>query len=132
MKTTPEDLTEYAKQRALIASTQQEICERLRFTRDDLSQMMYEQGIIYLEEFHKDAPLMARLMEQDKVFWNWWKNGWHYRNEMFLRDLELCAVCLPLQRIAYTGYNNGKELVKLMRPTRVVYIRHLNTFKKAL
>jgi len=117
-----------------IAEMQQakiEVAKMLGYSIEDIANIMYESGVQFLEEYFKLMPVMAYVLERDRMFWNWWKNEWHCRNLTFLHDAEIAMVCLDIKRHAYSALNNGIELTRRIKPTQVVYHGVLATLKHA-
>lgn len=120
-----------AERIAAMRSVEKEICQRLGYTHEDIANMMYENGVAFLTEYFKAIPEMGRMMERDRMFWNWWKNEWHIRNVVFINDAEIAQCGLCLQQHAYAANNNGIALTQCIKPTRVVYCGVLPTLKRA-
>ncbi len=115
--------------RECMSATQQEICNRLGYTPEDIANHIYQNGLSYLAEYFKTLPVMAHMMEGQKIFWNWWKNEWHLRNLVYLNDAEIIHCSLAWQRLAYEAYNDASALTTRIAPARVVYVGVLPTLK---
>lgn len=113
-----------------IAIVQQQVCARLGVTVDALSETMLETGVSFLKAYYKDVPLMASLMERDRMFWNWWKVEWHLRNLTFLEDDEMFHLSSWKQLLVYSEFNNYEALIGQIRPPRIVTLPVYKSLKK--
>ena len=114
---TPETITP-----ELIAVTQQQVCDRLSVTLDALAEQMYQTGIEFLNICYRDAHLMVALLEQDALFWKWWRLEWHRRDITFLEDDEVYAATSWRQVLIYQDFNDAKKLATFLRAPRIVTI----------
>jgi hypothetical protein len=97
------------------------IVEILNCSPGQYNEFQYQSGLKYLKAYLPEDEHSAELLTRSKVFWNWWKNHWTNRDEMFLclhqenpiRDRD---VVLQL----YTHYNSGKMLAECIHPNSVV------------
>ncbi|MFT3750932.1 MAG: hypothetical protein QM768_21640 [Agriterribacter sp.] len=97
------------------------IAERLGYKYHAISRMQYETGEAFLAAYFKDEPVMCSLMSRDRIFWNWWRNEWHERHEVFLDDVEMSACSVAYQRLVYQEANSVERLLTILRPPRIVY-----------
>lgn len=103
-----------------IALMQDQVCERLGFNKDALSEQMYICGIKFLHIKYPDHCLMRELLEKDALFWRWWKLEWHRRDEMFMDDSDVYAATQWRQLLIYIDFNDPDKLAKNMVTPRVV------------
>lgn len=113
-----------------IAITQQQVCARLGVTLDALAEQMYQAGISFLQQYYKNATLMATLLEQDGLFWKWWRLEWHRRDIMFLEDDDVYAATQWRQVLVYQDFNDPDKLIHRLRAPRIVVLNANKTIRR--
>src|SRR5687768_6359753 len=91
------------------------ICQILKCTEDQYSELVYAEGLKYLKYYLPDDPDGRKMLSRSRVFWNWWKNHFTNRDEEFagmyekypLRDTDV-----ELIRQLYLNYHDGKKLAE--------------------
>lgn len=73
-----------AKRLAERYEVMQQVIARLEWDEDTYAWYQYEMGNDYLDQYFEGDPESAELLKGEKLFWSWWKNLWHERNENFL------------------------------------------------
>lgn len=97
------------------------ICDLLQCTPDQYSEFQYQSGLRYLREYLPGDPEAGEMLSRCRIFWNWWKNHWTNRDEMFLclhqeNPVRRREIILQL----YLQYNSGKMLADCIHPNSVV------------
>lgn len=110
-------MTHLENQRISIMLTQNLICALIKWTPARYSEFMFEMGLKYLDRLFHDEKLCSMLATR-KEFWNWWKNLWYQREEVFLgSDWEGCGI--NVKRDCYFYLHEPEVLVCEIAPTRV-------------
>lgn len=65
----------------------QQVCEMLNITEEDYAQRQYMQGLSYLHWYLPNHANCRKILEADKLYWNWWKLMWKARDEVFVDNL---------------------------------------------
>jgi len=63
--------------------TMEAVCGILHIAHETYTEKQYNAGLAYLREVLNDA-YMEDQMQRSTMFWKWWKNEWHQRDEVFL------------------------------------------------
>ncbi len=64
-------------------------CHWLNCSPEQYANITYEYGLRYLRETLDISEENIRFLEDQKLFWAWWKNEWNLRNEReFLPKVE--------------------------------------------
>lgn len=97
------------------------ICEILKCWPEQYAEFQYQSGLRYLKAYLPGDPEAGELLSRCRVFWNWWKNHWTNRDEMFLylhqeNPVRNREVILQL----YLQYNSGHMLADCIHPNSVV------------
>lgn len=71
--------------------------------------LQYVRGVLYLKIIIEDRNLTAQ-MERSKIFWDWWKLHWSYRDKTFLSDNEGDLV-LTERIMLYSELNNPYKMI---------------------
>jgi hypothetical protein len=103
------------KKRLVFASTDEAVLELLQWEIEQLSWMKYTNGCTYLAMLvGSDAELLSRL-ENSKLFWNYWKNCWQIRDEVFVHQEGLEEQRLAVRRDLYNMMHLPKYLLEDVR-----------------
>lgn len=97
------------------------ICEILKCTPEQYAEFQYQSGLRYLKAYLPGDEEAAEMLSRCRIFWNWWRNHWTNRDEMFLclhqeNPLRDRQIILQL----YLQYNSGKMLADSIHPNSVV------------
>ncbi|MDI3319155.1 hypothetical protein [Pinibacter soli] len=100
-----------ALRKAAAQTTKAEILEATTLTCEEYKTMQYHVGRSFLSVVVKEKEII-KLLEGSKMFWGWWRNQWHLRDEQFLSEQKLSGLevnsCGQLQtRDEYTGNDYG-------------------------
>lgn len=94
-----------------------EICRLLGWTELDYNTFMWQTGTEYLDYYLPNDNWGKQMLEQNKTYWNWWKNQWANRDAEFLQnvkgDRNALALCYMLE------YHDAKMLSEEIYPAGV-------------
>lgn len=93
----------------------------LRWSDDQLSNYMYECGLDYLKFYlPHESQYMIHCISSSRIFWNWWKLHWQYRDAAFAEQIyqlmrldyasEIYADLHDPKTLALSIYPNGMVL----------------------
>lgn len=111
--------------------TSKQVMEILNWSSEQYSWFQYEQGLEYLKHYLSGDEAGQKLLEKEKLFWNWWKNLWHHRDIEFVQDVlkdEHPVSSLQL----YILYNDGCELSDEIQPSKIIIGNAFATEKQAI
>lgn len=111
--------TEQSKERA--ERLKADICRLLKCTPEQYAEFQYQSGLRYLKEYLPGDAEAGEMLSRCRVFWQWWRNHWTNRDEMFLclhqeNPVRGREVIIKL----YLQYNSGKMLADCIHPNSVV------------
>lgn len=91
-------------------------CDELQYNR-----LQFEEGVKYLQTYLNGDSASVAMMEQSRTFWNWWRNHWSNRDELFMTLHEQNPICrTEIARQLYMQYNRGRMLAKSIHPNAIV------------
>lgn len=95
-----------------------EVLALLGWDEDRYGMYVFETGILYLALYFGREVTESGRIALRKEFWNWWKNHWCHRDQLFL---ELVMDCPQFGREEfYHNCHNAKMLAAEIHPNRVV------------
>jgi hypothetical protein len=104
--------------------TRAAILALLNWDEEAYAWFQYEQGLIYLNAYLNGQEFKeygVRLLEENATFWNWWKNHWAQRDELFLDSNHRSPIySIDEARKLYTQQNSGSMLAQNIHPNSVV------------
>jgi hypothetical protein len=66
-------------------TTQQKVCAILQWQQEQHSQMVYDCGLAWLQQYlPHESQYMMHCITGSRIFWNWWRLHWNYRDEAFV------------------------------------------------
>jgi hypothetical protein len=93
------------------------VCNLIPMSQDMYAELQYIEGITYLHLYIPDDDYGRRILEGERMFWAWWKNEWHQRDELFLSKAKELTVS---ERIDwYMELHTAAILVKEIHPHSV-------------
>lgn len=98
---------------------QQRILQLLNWNADEYNQFIYERGLQYLQFYLSNDKEGQRMLEGQRLFWNWWKNNWHARNKAYLSE-EVQHVHIDIRIEMYMYLHDAKELSTEIKPSKTV------------
>jgi hypothetical protein len=120
-----------ARRSAIAQSVKMQILQLLNITEQDYCLLQFETGICYLSLSFSNKDYESLLLK-NRAFWNWWKNQWLLRDELFLWFARYSNILIDqegrfLIDEAYTGYPSNYTqlhdpviLVQMIRPSKIV------------
>jgi hypothetical protein len=101
-----------------MAAIEREVLHLLGWSLEEHALFVYERGISYLDFYLHDDPDGKRLLEGQKLFWNWWKNNWYARNQEFVPMAYGCPLDLRIE--VYIALHDPLDLSKEIKPSKIV------------
>lgn len=93
----------------------------LSWTDMRYAEFQYEQGTRYLNAYLDADQYSIEVMENSRIFWNWWKNHWMLRDEEFMRLHHAHPIRrTEIARQLYAQYNKGTMLATSIHPNATV------------
>lgn len=115
----PQPKAEARKERA--QQLKQAVIALLQWTEMQYAEFQYEQGTKYLHAYLKGDEYCVRIMEDSRIFWNWWKNHWTIRDAEFIHIANQVTIRrTEIIRQLYRQYNKGTMLATSIHPNAVV------------
>lgn len=111
------------QQQAAIARNQARVIDLLHWNPALYAMLVYNAGLQYLVAYIGNNEAAIDQLTARAEFWNWWKNQWNIRDEVFITEwdgLEDSIPCRDLESI-YKGLHNAQVLACEIHPPRVVY-----------
>lgn len=122
------------QQQAAIIRNQARVIDLLQWNAGFYALNMYNAGLQYLVHYiGKDETAIDQLTARSE-FWNWWKNCWNIRDEVFITEwdgLEDSISTRDLQQL-YADLHNPKILACEIHPPKVVFGQHFITLQTNL
>lgn len=97
----------------------QRICEMMQISEEQYAWLQYNQGIAYLMWYLPADEDARAWLEADKLYWNWWKNWWAIRDEVFLNNMS-GVDDLKLLRFNYSEFNCARYLIADIKPPKLL------------
>lgn len=72
----------------------------------------YENGLKYVEPIKSADPDLMDQVLRNKMFWNWWKNHWTVRDEIFIKMTRMVKLDRDELTRLYHQFHDGAELQK--------------------
>lgn len=98
-----------------------QVCTLLGWTYDQYAEFIYERGIAYLHWYLPALEEQRNKLERSKLYWNWWKNSWMLRDEVFAYNLTVFPLKLAnMERIYRETHNSRELLLEGLQPPKCV------------
>lgn len=92
----------------------------LGWSEEQYAQFKYENGLKYLSMYMNGLHDMIRAAESDKMFWNWWRNCWDLRDQVFIEHCADYGITRARLEYIYTGAHDAAKLLFDIRPPKCV------------
>lgn len=92
----------------------------LKWSEMEFAEFQYESGLTYLKAYLSKDAYGQDALAASKIFWNWWKNQWANRDEVFYLDVTTSEISLANRVRLYRALHDGYNLTKEIHPHRVV------------
>jgi hypothetical protein len=97
------------------------VCELLKCSDEQYNTFQYKSGMRYLKAYLASDQTAIDQVSASRIFWNWWRNHWTNRDEMFLclyKEHPIHEREIILQ--IYLEYNSGANLTDTIYPNSAV------------
>lgn len=98
-------------------SAKHQVMKLLCWTEMEYAAYQEKNGRLYLQYYIPKCPDMIDTMVESRIFWNWFKNQWLMRDEIFIRDLQVQCSDVDFCRAVYQALNHPDRLVDEVYPS---------------
>lgn len=112
-------ITHIESRRVAAKASKERIMRLLEWSELQYCEFQYRIGLEYLQAYIQSDPSAIAFLESHRVFWNWWRNQWVLRDEVYL-DSEIYTVGIKYRRNIYTELHNPRALAEGITPPAVV------------
>lgn len=110
----------------------EQICQVLRWTEQDYSDFQFRMGTQYLQYYIPNDPQGIDMLVESRIFWNWWKNHWMFRDIAFVKTT-VANCSTPTAMAIYFQLHHPDHLIGTIRPNAAVlhdgYAKMINEFQ---
>ncbi|MFN4248934.1 MAG: hypothetical protein ACK4EY_14500 [Flavipsychrobacter sp.] len=128
------ETTHIQKRKNAAVSTMQQVIELLEWSQEKYCWHKYLTGLEYLNRYTQGDAEAIGWLENQKMFWNWWKNHWTIREEQFILSASKMKHRIN-REVLYMGMNNANSLANEICPNGVLlgesYAVMIGTLKPA-
>lgn len=111
------------------ADIQAEVQSLLKWPAEQYSDFIYQTGCEFLHQlFPGDADAIAQL-ETRVEFWNWFKNQWKIKDEVFISSEGIAKIGTILLRNMYYALHCPETMAAETPPNRVVLGKNFHHVK---
>lgn len=109
------------------ASLMKHVLKMLGWTMQQYADFKYERGIAYIRWYVPAQDQVAKELMHSRLFWNWWKNCWDLRDEVFVANCGYDRNLSDAQAIVlYKHLHDARALATEIRPSVAVIKDALN------
>jgi hypothetical protein len=101
-------------------SLKQRVCTVLEITEEEYAYRQYMQGLSYLHWYLPNHPQCRRVLEGNKLYWNWWKLMWNARDEVFLENLERFEMDMEIKQRLWQELHAAWNVIGDTKPPKEV------------
>lgn len=120
-------ISHIATMRSEGCGTQQVIREKLNLSDFDYGNIVFEAGLSFLEDLYdEDTKEFCKQMQQNTMFWKWWKSEWALWEQAFMSFGMNSAVTVKFYAQWIKAASDGSicmssyaQLLKILRDERV-------------
>lgn len=96
------------------------ICQLLKWSELQYADFQYETGIAYLQNYIPENQQGIDKLIRERIFWQWWKNNWMFRDLAYSEELDLMKVSLSARITLYRDIHNPKVLAAEIYPNGMI------------
>jgi hypothetical protein len=100
-------------------TTTQQITRLLKWTETEYAEFVNDMGIDYLNAYIPNDLHGIYMLNNSRMYWNWWKNHWQIRDMEFLEIVNGEGYTKMLQRL-YTKFHSVSRLINEIYPNAQV------------
>ena len=114
--------THIAKRKQKAQALKQGIEQLLGWSQFEYGNFQYECGLAYLRHYITHDQWGQDMLQRSRLFWNWWKNQWAFRDEAFLAEHAegLNKVRMETRITMYKYVHDAAMLASEIYPNRTV------------
>jgi hypothetical protein len=118
--TVVEALTLVQQRQYAAATLKERVCQLLQWNEQQYAEFQYEAGLEYMQLYTLDDKVACNVLERSKIFWNWWKNAWANRDEVFFGYQNLGLINASTIEKMYMQLHDALALAEELRPDALV------------
>lgn len=100
-------------------SAKEQVMKLLNWDANQYAEFQYKMGCQYLQAYIPNCPQQIDELIENKIFWNWWKNEWLFRDNAFINS-DIMKVKPATAKAIYLANNDAEVLVFEIYPSGVV------------
>ena len=111
----------------------EQVCHILGWTEKDYADFQFRMGTNYLQYYIPRDPQGIDMLVDSKIFWNWWRNHWMFRDVAYLQT-EGATKCARVTALSiYFSLHHPDHLIGTIYPSSAVlhdsYAKMINQFQ---
>jgi hypothetical protein len=100
-------------------SAKHQVMQLLKWTPQQYADYQYKMGCQYLQAYIPNCPQQIDELVASRIFWNWWKNQWLFRDAAFINS-DIVKISDATAIKIYLATNDGDVLAYEIYPSGVV------------
>jgi hypothetical protein len=108
---------------------QASVRQLLKWSEEQYCTFLFETGLAYLEAYFQQDQQAIDLLKVKREFWNWFKNHWQYRDQIFFESFLQEDAPLHLKRELYTSLHCPDILACEIYPSKIVLGHNFSIIK---
>ena len=93
------------------------MCALMELSAEEYAALQYEMGLDFIKWYLPFDEKMQRILEGERMFWNWWKLCWSYRDEGMLKE-DLKSIPVAKRREMYKSVH--EEVAMELKPGKII------------
>lgn len=129
-----ETTTLVKSQKELIRFRQARVCDLLQWKQGTFAIFLYRIGNEFLDAYFDHDQYAIDTISRRVEFWNWFKNEWHLRDEVYLYDVDGMEdqLSIAFRNKLYSEHHNPLLLAAEIAPPTSVYPENFPIIKIAM
>lgn len=96
------------------------ICNLVKCSEDEYAEVMYKNGLAYLQWYLPCDQHAKKQLERSKLYWNWFKKQYRECDKAYIQSPGIALETLKERRRLYRELHDPKALVIDLKPNRIV------------
>jgi hypothetical protein len=111
------------QQKAAVVKNQARITDLLGWTFLEYSNIIYDAGLAYLQQYFKGNNEAISKLVVHADFWAWWKHQWNIRDHVFVFEMDGLEdrITVDQFRRVYLAHNLPSILISEIAPAPMCY-----------
>lgn len=111
----------------------EQVMALLNWTDQDYHDFQYRMGTNYLQYYIPRDPQGIDMLIESRIFWNWWRNHWMFRDAAFVQDAQVIVSNKETALSIYFITHHPERLIGTIYPNAAVlhdgYAKMINQFQ---